>query len=45
MGWSWTDLEATPAYVRRFCSDLLWMRRQVEAEEAEKARREAARGT
>jgi hypothetical protein len=44
MGWSWDDLEATPMYVRRFCSDLLWLRRQAEAEEIKKAEREASRG-
>jgi hypothetical protein len=44
MGWSWPDLEATPVYVRRFCTDLLWIRRQAEADDAEKARREASRG-
>jgi hypothetical protein len=45
MGWSWADLEATPAYVRRFCQDLLWIRRAAEADEADKSRREASRGT
>ena len=31
MGWSWEDLEATPTYVRRYCAELLALRRQAEA--------------
>lgn len=27
MGWSWTDLQETPPYVRMFCRDLLGMTR------------------
>lgn len=31
MGWSWADLEDTPAYVRRYCADFMQMRRAAEA--------------
>ena len=32
MGWSWTELQDTPLYVRRFCWDLLLIKRKAEAE-------------
>ncbi len=38
MGWSWADLEATPAYVRRYCSDFTAIRRRIEAEAIERER-------
>lgn len=38
MHWSWADLEATPAYVRRFCSDFTSIRRRIEAAAIERAR-------
>lgn len=37
MGWSWADLEATPAYVRRFCTDLMSIRRRCEAQRIKEA--------
>lgn len=40
MRWSWTDLENTPPYVRRYCLDLLNIRRQAEADHAKKQARE-----
>lgn len=40
MGWSWAELEATPAYVRRYCADILGLRNQArEAAAKEVARR------
>lgn len=38
MGWSWEDMEHTPPYVKRFCTDLLMIRRRIQAEAAERAR-------
>ena len=38
MGWSWSDFEATPMYVRRFCLDLISIRRRVAAQKAEQNR-------
>lgn len=43
MGWSWDDLERTPAYVVRYCSDLMMIRRQAEADQMEKQQRGAQR--
>jgi hypothetical protein len=43
MRWSWDALQATPTYVRRYCWDLIQIRRQVEQDRQEKARREAER--
>lgn len=37
MRWSWQELEATPAYVRRYCWDLLQARRTAEQEANERA--------
>jgi hypothetical protein len=34
MGWSWTDLQATPHYVKRFCVDCMLIRRRAEADRA-----------
>ena len=45
MKWSWRDLQATPAYVRRYCWDLLQARRQAEADANERAREEAKRAS
>lgn len=45
MGWSWDDLERTPAYVVRYCVDLMFIRREAEAEEMERQQREAQRGS
>lgn len=40
MNWSWPELQATPVYVRRFCWDLLNIRREAESEALNKARKE-----
>lgn len=32
MGWSWPDFEAAPPYVRRYCTDMMIIRRRVAAE-------------
>lgn len=37
MGWSWTDYDACPMYVRRFCWDLLQARRKAEQDAQERA--------
>lgn len=39
MGWSWPDLEAAPPYVRRFCTDLMTIRRRVANERADRGGR------
>lgn len=44
MGWSFATLQATPAYVLRYCTDLMLIRRQAEADAADKAGKEARRG-
>lgn len=31
MGWSFTELQEAPAYVRRYCVDFLTLRREAEA--------------
>lgn len=41
MGWTWGELQATPAYVQRFCWDLSQIRHQAEA----RANEQAAKGT
>jgi hypothetical protein len=33
MSWSWPELQATPLYVRRYCWDLLLIRRKQGGEE------------
>jgi len=38
MGWSWTDLETAPVYVRRFCWDVSQIRRDNEAQRMRKER-------
>jgi len=38
MGWSWPDLQDTPVYVRRFCWDLLQIKRKAEKDAMDKAR-------
>jgi hypothetical protein len=43
MGWSFAQLQETPAYVVRYCSDLMLIRRDAEAEHARKSS-EAQRG-
>jgi hypothetical protein len=43
MGWSFAELEATPAYVVRYCSDLMRIRRAAEADAQEEANRKAER--
>ena len=43
MGWSWADLQEAPPYVRRYCTDLMTIRRQAEADAAERASKEARR--
>jgi hypothetical protein len=44
MNWSWTELQATPIYVRRFCWDLLNIRREAEREAELEASRKKKRG-
>ena len=39
MGWSWEQLQATPAYVRRYCSDFINARRQAMNDRAEREAR------
>jgi hypothetical protein len=36
MGWSWPELEETPTYVRRFCWDISQIRREAEANRADR---------
>lgn len=43
MGWTWRELQDTPAYVVRYCTDLMMIRRDAEAKQIEKAQREARR--
>lgn len=43
IAFSWRDLEETPAYVRRFCLDLLSIKRRVSREKAEQANRGGGR--
>lgn len=43
MGWTWRDLQATPAYVIRYCADLMMIRRNAEAEQVERSRQESER--
>lgn len=45
MSWSWTDFQATPLYVRRYCWDLLQARRQAEQDANERANCEAQGGS
>jgi hypothetical protein len=44
MGWSWVELQDTPAYVRRFCWDLLQVKRKAEHDAVEDAKRRSGRG-
>lgn len=41
MGWSFAELQQTPPYVIRYCTDLMFIRREAEAEQAERQQREA----
>lgn len=34
MGWTFRELQETPVYVRRFCTDCMVIRRQAEARRA-----------
>lgn len=43
MGWSWTDLQNTPMYVRRYCWDLLQIKRKTEHDAIEAAKRRGDR--
>jgi hypothetical protein len=45
MGWSWTELQGTPLYVRRYCWDLMNARLKAErdANDNAGARMEGAR--
>jgi hypothetical protein len=36
MRWSWDDFQNAPLYVRRYCWDLMNIRRRVEGERAER---------
>lgn len=44
MGWSWSDLQDTPMYVRRYCWDLLQIKRQAELDAIKKAKKRQGRG-
>ncbi len=39
MGWSWDQLQATPAYVRRYAWDLLGLRAAAEQRAYDRANR------
>lgn len=39
MGWTWQELEATPAYVRRYCWDLLMAKREAEKHAVDREQR------
>lgn len=39
MGWTWGALQATPVYVRRYCWDLLQIKRQAQRAAIESARK------
>jgi len=39
IAWSWREMEETPAYVQRFCWDLLNIKRRCTAERQERASR------
>jgi hypothetical protein len=39
LAWSWRELQETPAYVVRFCIDLLAIKRRVMREKSEQANR------
>lgn len=43
MGWSWADLQDTPMYVRRYCWDLLQIKRKAERDAIEAANRRGDR--
>jgi hypothetical protein len=38
MRWSWDELQATPAYVRRFTWDMIQARREAESAQIERAK-------
>lgn len=40
MGWSWTQLQETPQYVRAYCWDFLRRQRAAAIERGERAARE-----
>jgi hypothetical protein len=40
MPWSWDELQATPAYVQRYCHDFLAIQAEHERAAAEKAARQ-----
>jgi hypothetical protein len=44
MNWSWQELQDTPAYVVRVCTDLMNVRRAAEAEQEDRQRQAAERG-
>lgn len=44
MHWSWTELQATPVYVRRYCLDMLGMLGEHERQESARAERKARAG-
>lgn len=44
MNWSWPDLMATPVYVRRYCWDLLQIRRKAVDDELAARRRKKNTG-
>jgi hypothetical protein len=39
MHWSWEDMENTPPYVKRYCIDLLSVKRRAEAAARDRANR------
>lgn len=44
MGWSWTELDATPIYVKRFCWDLLQIKMAAHKAAIDKAKKEKPSG-
>jgi hypothetical protein len=43
MGWSWDELERTPTYIRKYCADLMSIRRRAENAARERAARKPHR--
>ena len=42
MNWTWEALQNTPTYVRRYCWDLLQIKRRAQQDQIEKAGRKRA---
>ncbi|WP_164543457.1 hypothetical protein [Streptomyces mobaraensis] len=45
MRWSWTQLQDTPVYVRRYCLDFLGLIAEHERRESEREQRRAERAS